>query len=80
MACIICQVGNYKEGRATMPLRKDGKVVLITDIPALVCDNCEDFIINPEVSSVLFEAAKELLKPGEQNVTISYKELGKVAA
>lgn len=80
MECIICQIGIYKEGKATMPLWKDGKVVLITNIPALVCDNCEDFIISPEVSSVLFEATKEIFNRGEQSTTISYEALGKIAA
>ncbi len=80
MECIICQIGNYKEGRANLPLSKDGKVVLITNIPAMVCDNCEDFIFSPEVSSVLFEAAKEIFNRGDQSTTISYEELEKVAA
>jgi YgiT-type zinc finger domain-containing protein len=80
MECIICQIGYYKEGRANLPLSREGQVVLITNIPALVCDNCEDFIISPEVSSVLFEAANEIFNRDDQNTTISYEELRKVAA
>lgn len=80
MECIVCQVGIYKEGKANLPLWRDDKVLLITDIPALVCDNCEDFIMSPEVSNILYEAAEEIFDKGVQTTTISYEELGKIAA
>lgn len=80
MNCLTCQNGDYKEGKATMPLYRDGKVVLVTDIPALVCDNCGEFMLTPEVSKILYDATNEMFDRGDINIAVSYEHLDKIPA
>jgi YgiT-type zinc finger domain-containing protein len=46
--------GHYEEERITEALRfPDGRVIVIEDIPALVCDFCGDTLLEPDAAEEL---------------------------
>jgi YgiT-type zinc finger domain-containing protein len=46
--------GHYEEERITEALRfPDGHIIVIDDIPALVCDFCGDTLIDPDAAEEL---------------------------
>ncbi len=80
MNCFICENGDYIEGKTTLSLNRDNQVMLVTDIPALVCNKCGESLFTPDVSRVLYEATNEMFNMGDTNTVISYEQLEKVPA
>ena len=65
MKCAICREGQTKPGSVTATLERNGVIVIIKSVPAMVCNNCGEEYIEKETSSQLLEQAEESLKSGK---------------
>lgn len=48
--CTLCHEGQYLNKHVVFSSRRDGRVVVIEGVPALVCDVCGDRIITEETA------------------------------
>ncbi len=55
MKCQICE-GHYEERFITRAYRRDGKVIVVDDVPAEVCSLCGDTLLRPETVELIQEA------------------------
>lgn len=57
--CMNCPEGEYEAGTVTRTLEDGPTVLVVKEVPALVCDTCGDVAFSPEVSERLEELATE---------------------
>lgn len=55
MKCQICD-GRYEERLIAKAYRRDGKVIVVDDVPAEVCDQCGDILLKPGTVELIREA------------------------
>jgi len=48
--CALCRNGRLRPGTKTNVFERDGTVLVVRDVPALVCDQCGDTYYDPEVT------------------------------
>ena len=55
MKCQICN-GQYEERLIARAYRRDGRVIVVDDVPAEVCDQCGDILLKPDTVELIREA------------------------
>ena len=69
MECVICKTGSMHAGNVTVTLEKNGSIILIKEVPALVCDVCEHYYLDEKTTNEVLQRGKEgLLKGAELEV------------
>ena len=66
MTCVLCKSGNYKEGFTTVVLTKDDSVVIIKQVPALICDQCGEYILSGKITKTVLAMAEEAYSKGAE--------------
>jgi YgiT-type zinc finger domain-containing protein len=56
----------------TVSLERDGKVLVIRGVPAMICDNCGQSYTSSAITEQVFELAEEMLRTGEAVSVRSY--------
>lgn len=52
MNCVVCKVGNIvKDKRTTLKFEKNGRILLIKDVQADVCDTCGEAYLDKETTA-----------------------------
>lgn len=64
MKCVICKHGETHSGKATVTLERNGTTLVIKDVPAQVCANCDEEYVAEEITARLLKAAEEAVKAG----------------
>ncbi len=64
MQCVICKNGNTKNGLVTVTLEKNGSIILIKDVPAMICNNCGDYYLSEEATKAVLKLGKSAMKKG----------------
>ena len=59
MTCVICKSGSYKPGKTTVFLTKEDTAVIIKGVPALICDQCGEYILNDDITEKVLVIARE---------------------
>lgn len=72
MNCSLCKSGEMKDGTATLTLERGGAVVVIRDVPALVCDQCGDKVYTEQITGEVLRLANEAVRRGIQVEIISF--------
>ena len=49
MKCLVCH-HDMAERHVTLDLRCDGALVVIEEVPAIVCENCGEQVFTPDVT------------------------------
>ena len=66
MKCLICQQGRTKQGKVTVPLEREGVILIFKDVPAEVCDNCGEYYLSEQTTDLLLEQAEKAITQGTQ--------------
>ncbi|TAK35675.1 MAG: type II toxin-antitoxin system MqsA family antitoxin [Chloroflexota bacterium] len=66
MKCVICKHGETQPGKVTVTLQRDGTVVIIKDVPADVCDNCDEYYLSESVLRDLEERVGQAVARGAE--------------
>lgn len=62
MKCLICKNDQTEPGTTIMPIERDEKILLITDIPANVCTNCGEPYLSEETAREVEQVAQEMME------------------
>ena len=49
MKCLVCH-HDMVERNVTLDLRYEGELVVIEEVPAIICENCGEQVFTPEVT------------------------------
>ncbi len=50
MTCHICKNGQTQPGKATLTLRREGTVIMLENVAALICNNCGHYYLDSETA------------------------------
>lgn len=50
MKCVICKHGSTQPGTVTVTLERGNTVVVIRDVPAEVCTECEEYYLDSKTT------------------------------
>jgi YgiT-type zinc finger domain-containing protein len=64
MKCQICS-GQYEARLVARAYRRDGKVIVVDDVPAEVCSECGDVLLEPETVELIQDALANAEKAKE---------------
>jgi len=68
MKCSACKHNCFKRGTTVLPIERGNTILLITDIPARVCENCGETYLDEEIAQEVQDLANETLS-GEVSYT-----------
>ncbi len=72
VTCSLCKGGQMHSGVATLTLERDGAVVVVRDVPALICDQCGDRVFGGEATAAVLNAANDAVRRGVQFEVLLY--------
>ena len=70
MKCLACKHDHFKQGTTILPIERGNAILLITDIPARICENCGEAYLDEETARDVQDLANETLS-GE----VSYAQI-----
>jgi len=59
MNCIVCHQGETQPGTTTVTFHRDGRTLVVNEVPADVCENCGEAYIAEDVTAELLRIADE---------------------
>lgn len=63
MRCPVCKT-EMKEGKTELTLKRQRSVVVMEDVPAMVCPQCGEASIDASVSQAAYEIAEKEIRRG----------------
>ena len=75
MTCSICKMGEMKKGFAQVVLTRGESTVIFKNVPALVCDDCGEYILNEETAMDVYRQAERLFSLSQEVAVLTYKKL-----
>lgn len=63
MKCVICKTGDQSVS-VSVTVNRQGALLVVEGVPALVCDNCGERYFDDAVSARLLELTEQTLQPG----------------
>jgi YgiT-type zinc finger domain-containing protein len=61
MICLVCKHNHFTNGTTILPIERGKAILLITDIPARVCENCGETYLDEETAQDVQDLANETL-------------------
>ena len=71
--CPVCHEGTLKTGPTTVVTHREGRTIVIKDVPGRTCDTCCERFFNEEVSNKLLKLMNEAFENDEKRQEMSYK-------
>jgi len=71
MKCTICKHGETADGFSTVPIEREGMLLVMRGVPARVCQNCGEAYIDAKVTRELLQMAEEARK---QHVQVDVRQ------
>jgi len=62
MNCAICRTGRPQPGTTTVTLQRGQTLVVIQQVPAMVCDNCGEYYLDDEVAKSVYSQAEDAVR------------------
>ena len=66
MICVICKTGQYKDGLTTVVLTEGETAVIIKGVPAMICDQCGEYVLSADITRKVLEMAREAREKGTE--------------
>jgi YgiT-type zinc finger domain-containing protein len=66
MQCVICKHGEAHAGRTNVVLQRGDTIVVIKDVPAEICDNCDEYYLSEEVTRRVLELGERAVAQGAE--------------
>ena len=74
MKCSVCKNGETLNGFTTVTLEREGSVIVFKDVPAEICDNCDEYYLDEVTSKRIFKEADKAVKQGAEVEVIRLKK------
>ncbi len=72
MNCIICRQAELIDGFTSIPFERDEFRLLMRNVPAHVCPNCGEAVVDEDVAINLLEKAESIFEQGLMEGTHEY--------
>jgi YgiT-type zinc finger domain-containing protein len=72
MNCIICRQVDFIDDLTSVPFERDEFRLLINNVPAQVCPNCGEAVVDEATAIRLLEKAEAIFEQGVMEVTHEY--------
>ncbi|MGH3755369.1 MAG: type II toxin-antitoxin system MqsA family antitoxin [Pseudonocardiaceae bacterium] len=59
LKCIVCRHSNTHEGTTTVTFHREGRTLVVNEVPAEVCENCGEAYVAEDVTAELLRIASE---------------------
>lgn len=59
MNCLVCRHGETQPGVTTVTFHREGRTLVVNEVPAEVCENCGEAYVAEEVTAELLQMASE---------------------
>lgn len=66
MKCVICKHSETSAGFTTVVVTRGNSTIIIKNVPADICDNCGEYYLSAETSSIHFRMANEAIAKGSE--------------
>ena len=66
MRCIACKNGTTKPGRTSYVVDRNGRVVVIRDVPAEICEQCGEVYFDERTAQSLYDQAERIFAHGSE--------------
>lgn len=63
MICTACKTGLLQQGTTVIPYVSEKVNILVKDVPALVCDQCGAWYVEPEI----LESVRQVIRNEEES-------------
>jgi len=70
--CVVCKHGELKEGKVAFTAERDGVVVVIRNVPALVCGTCDEEYFDGAVTEELLNEVNRAVEAQAEVVIREY--------
>ena len=72
MDCVICKHGGTEAGFVTVSLNRGTTVIVVREVPALICANCGEYYLSEAVSQKLLAKANAAVASGAEVEILRY--------
>jgi YgiT-type zinc finger domain-containing protein len=72
MNCLICGQSNLIDGLTSIAFKRGEFRLLVRDVPAWVCPNCGEVVVDEGVAAQLIRQAERLLDEGIREEVCEY--------
>ena len=73
MICTVCGQKDVAEGLVTLTFEREDSVVVIKEVPGLVCQNCGEEFVPEDTASHALDVAENALSSGESVKVLHYQ-------
>ena len=73
MKCVICKNGANKPGEVTVKLERGKSIILVKNVPAMVCNNCGHYYLDEKTTRYIYKEADLAIKKGAEIEVINLK-------
>jgi len=77
--CYFCG-GKLMQSKTTLPFVVGAKVVVVKEVPAEVCTQCNEAVMASEVAEVVDQLLKQVQRSGFEVSVVAYEQLTPVPA
>lgn len=72
MDCVICKSGKMEDGKVTVTLQRGESVIVVKNVPAMVCDNCGEYKVTEAVAGNLLSIAEDAVAKNAEIEVLQY--------
>ena len=72
MNCIICRQAELIDGFTSIPFERDEFRLLMRNVPAQVCPNCSEAIVDEDVAAEVLKKTEDIFEQGLQDEVRDY--------
>jgi YgiT-type zinc finger domain-containing protein len=72
MKCTICKIGKMEDGRVTVTLQREDSIIVIKNVPALVCKNCSEYTLSEPVTRNIMKTAEQAIANNAEIEVLQY--------
>lgn len=74
MTCSICKMGKMEKGFTQVVLTRGESTVIFKNVPALICDDCGEYILDEETTTEIYSQAEKLFSLSQEVAVLTYKK------
>ena len=72
MICLICRQAELIYGFTSIPFERDEFRLLMRNVPAQVCPNCGEAVVDEDVAAELLKKTEDIFEQGLQDEVRDY--------
>lgn len=73
MKCTTCKNGELSPGLTTVTFNKNGSVIVFKNVPAQVCNICQDFVVDEKTARELLALTEQEAMRGAEVSVLNFK-------